>query len=119
MWPGPGGYSIPSHIFAGGGGRNSLLRRRDSFWLSKCGRQGSQDGVAVTSGWALQRAFLHVNHSLSYTFVVNIVAVAVCFLVSLPFPINCSYLKPGSLPFVPPVLLPGQLWGWKRGMGSK
>lgn len=36
------------------------------------------------------------------TFVINIVAVAVRFLIPLLFPVNGAYLNPQSLPFVPP-----------------
>lgn len=35
--------------------------------------------------------------------VITIGSVTVCFLISLLFPVNCSYLRPWSLPFVPPV----------------
>lgn len=36
-------------------------------------------------------------------FVTNIVAVSVCFLISLLFAVKCSHLNPWPLPIVPPV----------------
>lgn len=35
----------------------------------------------------------HVNHSLLYNFVFDIVTVVVHFLISLLFPVNCFYLN--------------------------
>lgn len=31
--------------------------------------------------------------TLLYTFVINILAVTLCFLISLPFPVNCCFLN--------------------------
>lgn len=36
---------------------------------------------------------LHVNHSFLYTFVINTVGVTVRVLISLLFPVNCSYIN--------------------------
>lgn len=38
-------------------------------------------------------SILHVNHALLYTFVINTVAVTVHVLISLLFPVNCSYIN--------------------------
>lgn len=46
------------------------------------------------------------------TFVINIVAVIVCFLIDVS--INCSYPIPKSLPFVPPGLLSDHTWVEER-----
>lgn len=42
------------------------------------------------------------------------VALTVCFLISLVFSVNCSYLNPWFLPFVPPALL-FRCSGWEGG----
>lgn len=39
-------------------------------------------------------------HLFLYTFVINIAAAPVNFLVSLLFPVKCSYLNPESLPLI-------------------
>lgn len=49
--------------------------------------------------------------------VINTVAVTIHFLISLPFPVNCSYLSLWSLP-LPPILLSSPLQGWGGGGGS-
>lgn len=48
----------------------------------------------------------HRNHSLPlYTFVINVIAVTIYFLISLLFLVNCSDLNSWSSLFVTPVLL--------------
>lgn len=93
-----------------------LPGKRDSSLISK-----KQSGTTwLWSSQALQWAFLHMNHSsFLYTFLINIVAATVCFLISLMFPVNCSYLELWCLPFVHPVLLCGHLGWWGAQEGEK
>lgn len=51
-------------------------------------------------GWSVSEYFLYVNHPLFYTFVINIVAVTINFLMSLLYPVNSSNLSLQSLLFV-------------------
>lgn len=88
----------------GVGERNSLPDRRGSFQSRKLWIDG---GIGLTGCWSqLERAvewlwmqlgqdginehFAYEPLSLLYTFVINIVALTVCFLISLPFPVNST-----------------------------
>lgn len=83
-------YSIPSHLIARGREKGLPLFRK----------------VAPLSvvGW---RTVVVWGSSL-YTFITDSVAVTVCFLIPLLFPVSGAYLNPQSLPFVLPA-------GGKRG----
>lgn len=100
-------YLIPSHISAKGREKGFLSFPRSSAFLYSQEQPGfCQVGLCIF--WA----FLHMNHSLFlYVFLINIVAATACFLISLLFPVNCSYLELWSVPFTHPVLLPGYLEG--------
>lgn len=118
--------------FMGLGRRNSFLGRRGYFQSRKSwidGGLGWQDASpklerAVEQLWIqlvrLKEHFGHEPLSLLYTFVINVVALTVQFLISLPFSVNCSCLILWSLPSVPPVLnsIPLQ-WEVGRKHGSE
>lgn len=81
------------------------MRSRASLLLSKHGASSeleAADWVApVLSSWGGMAAiwsdsgehFARESLSLLYTSVINIVAVSICFLISLLFPVNCFYLN--------------------------
>lgn len=99
--------------------------------MSKCGafsEPEAADWVAlVLSSWGGMAAiwsdsgehFACESLSLLYTSVINIVAVNICFLISLLFPVNCSYSNLRSLPFVPPVVLSSHHMGGGGGRSEQ
>lgn len=61
------------------------------FWGRRHVPLSCENMTAVRLGWALQCAFLHVNHCLfMHSFIINTVAVTVNFLIPSLFPVNCS-----------------------------
>lgn len=54
----------------------------------------------VALGRCIGEYCLEANHPFFFTFIVNIVAVTDCFLISMLFSVNCLYLSLGSLPFL-------------------
>lgn len=80
-------------------GKLSLFQGEERFLLVKQTWHGKMSGTVYCH--SLYGEHSCTSLSLSDTFVINIFAV--CFLISLLFPVNCTYLNLWSLPFVPPV----------------
>lgn len=88
-----------------GNGGHKREQRVDWHWSWAGG--SCQGGVAVV-GWALQWSLLHVNHSLfcAFLLLILLLILLLCFLlISVLFPVNCSYFSLWSLPLFPPILL--------------
>lgn len=91
----PGGCSVPFHIIARVGVRDSLAsqKRNRGFGGGNAAGGGSHPPLLIVS-WGLQEHFACKSLSHLCTFVINIVAITVHFLISLLFLVNFSYLNP-------------------------
>lgn len=81
-----------------GRGRESIPGKRGSFLPSKC--VGRRSWVTLNLTIPMRITCLFLVHLKK----INTVAVPVNFLISLLFPVSCSYLHLQSLPIAPPIL---------------
>lgn len=95
MWLGEGDYSIPPHIITGGRGRESLPRRSGGVNMVLVLSQREQSGWHGCSRIvdSTESIFVWESLSLLYTFIINVVALTVCFLSPLLFLVNFSYFN--------------------------
>lgn len=81
-----GGYCILPHIIVCVGRKDTFLGRRGSFWSGKYGG-GSHLGIS----YCCRLPMLILSFPIH--FIINIVDVTVCFLITLLFLVNCSNLS--------------------------
>lgn len=98
-WLGHRGYSIPSNPMGQG---EQLLLRAPFGWVN---------GQREASAFVYFLGKFHVDWFFFCTLCHKYVAVTVCFLILLLFPVNCCYLNLWSLPFVPSISLSSALTG--------
>lgn len=84
-------------LLLGAATRDSLSHLRTKVFLfqwSKTGRRSGGVTLITTRGIGLGDVAAVGLSSPLFPFIINIVVVTVCFLISFQFPANCSFLSP-------------------------